>query len=125
MRLANPSSIVSDQQFSAFRWDTLRARRTSVQPARRYWRGRGVGGSSAINGQIAIRGVVEDYDEWAALTGDDRWNWENVLPVFKRHEDNFRGAGEHHGAGGELRVEPDVFELLNVEVGDRVLAVAR
>ena len=44
MRLANPSSIISDQQFSAFRWDTLRARRTSVQPARRYWRGRGVGG---------------------------------------------------------------------------------
>ena len=70
-----------------------------------YARGRGLGGCSLINAMLYLRGQARDYDEWAALTGDEHWNWENVLPVFKRHEDNFRGAGEHHGAGGELRVE--------------------
>ena len=47
-----------------------------------------------------------DYDEWAQVTGDAGWSWQNVLPVFMKSEDHWRGADEKHGQGGELRVEP-------------------
>ncbi|NGX95453.1 MAG: choline dehydrogenase [Candidatus Afipia apatlaquensis] len=70
-----------------------------------YPRGRVLGGSSSINGMIYMRGQREDYDDWARITGDDGWRWDNVLPFFKRSEDHHRGANEFHGAGGEWRVE--------------------
>ncbi|WP_059410928.1 GMC family oxidoreductase [Cupriavidus basilensis] len=70
-----------------------------------YPRGRVLGGSSSINGMIYMRGQREDYDDWARLTGDDGWRWDNVLPLFKRSEDHHRGASAFHGAGGEWRVE--------------------
>ncbi len=70
-----------------------------------YPRGRVLGGSSSINGMIYMRGQREDYDDWARLTGDDGWRWDNVLPLFKRSEDHHRGPSEFHGAGGEWRVE--------------------
>jgi choline dehydrogenase len=67
-----------------------------------YWpRGRGLGGSSSINGLIFIRGQREDYERWAAL-GNPGWGWHDVLPYFKKSEDNQRGASEYHGAGGPL-----------------------
>lgn len=70
-----------------------------------YSRGKVLGGSTSINAMIYMRGQERDYDEWAALTGDEGWSWQNVLPVFKRSEDYWRGADEMHGAGGEWRVE--------------------
>ena len=70
-----------------------------------YPRGKVLGGSSSINGMIYMRGQARDYDEWAHLTGDAAWRWENVLPVFKGNEDYHRGADAFHGAGGEWRVE--------------------
>jgi choline dehydrogenase len=66
-------------------------------------RGKGLGGSSAINGMICIRGHRADYDEWAAL-GNKGWSYEEVLPYFKRSEDNSRGADRYHGQGGPLLV---------------------
>jgi choline dehydrogenase len=54
---------------------------------------------------IYMRGQSRDYDQWAQLTGDDAWRWDNVLPAFKQHEDHYLGADEMHGAGGEWRVE--------------------
>lgn len=72
--------------------------RTGYQP-----RGRGLGGSSAINAMVYIRGHQWDYDNWAAL-GCDGWSYDDVLPVFKRCEDNARGANPYHGAGGPLSV---------------------
>jgi choline dehydrogenase len=71
-----------------------------------YARGRVLGGCSSINAMIYMRGQARDYDEWAQLTGDSGWSWSSVLPVFRQHEDFFRGADEVHGAGGEWRVEP-------------------
>ncbi|AHG65246.1 choline dehydrogenase [Advenella mimigardefordensis DPN7] len=71
----------------------------------RYPRGRTLGGSSSINGMIYMRGQSRDYDQWASLTGDDAWCWENVVPTFKRHEDHHAGASDLHGANGEWRVE--------------------
>ena len=70
-----------------------------------YPRGRVLGGCSSINGMIYMRGQKEDYEDWASLSGDAAWSWDQVLPVFKRSEDYHRGADEFHGAGGEWRVE--------------------
>ncbi len=67
-------------------------------------RGRGVGGSSLINAMIYIRGQREDYDGWADA-GCTGWSWSEVLPYFRRAEDNGRGADALHGTGGPLRVE--------------------
>ncbi|TMM48076.1 GMC family oxidoreductase [Qipengyuania marisflavi] len=70
-------------------------------------RGRGLGGSSATNGMVYIRGNSWDYDNWAAL-GCTGWAWDDVLPVFKRAEDNQRGADAFHGVGGPLHVREQV-----------------
>ena len=67
-----------------------------------YWpRGRGLGGSSSINGLIYVRGQPEDYDRWAA-EGNRGWGWRDVLPCFVRSEGNSRGASDAHGADGPL-----------------------
>lgn len=70
-----------------------------------YPRGKVLGGCSSINGMIYMRGQARDYDLWAQLTGDASWRWENVLPVFRKSEDHYKGADACHGAGGEWRVE--------------------
>ncbi|MBB3678259.1 choline dehydrogenase-like flavoprotein [Modestobacter versicolor] len=67
--------------------------------------GQAAGGSSSINAMIYVRGAAADYDEWAELTGDPAWSYAEVLPLFRRGEDNSRGADEFHGTGGPLRVE--------------------
>jgi choline dehydrogenase-like flavoprotein len=69
-----------------------------------YPRGKVVGGSSAINAMVYMRGQAGDYDNWRQL-GLPGWSWDDVLPYFKKHEDNFLGASEHHAIGGEWRVE--------------------
>jgi len=70
-----------------------------------YPRGRVLGGSSSINAMLYLRGQARDYDEWAQVTGDSGWSWRNVLPIFMKSEDHWRGADEKHGEGGEWRVE--------------------
>jgi choline dehydrogenase len=70
-----------------------------------YPRGKVIGGSSSINAMIYMRGQAADYDHWRQL-GLAGWGWDDVLPFFKRHEDNFLGASAHHAVGGEWRVEP-------------------
>ena len=70
-----------------------------------YPRGKVLGGCSSINGMIYMRGQQFDYDRWADATGDDRWRWDKVLPLFLRTEDHHGGASNFHGAGGEWRVE--------------------
>lgn len=69
-----------------------------------YPRGKVIGGCSAINGMISMRGQAADYDHWRQL-GLAGWGWDDVLPVFKRLDDHFLGDTEHHGKGGEWRVE--------------------
>ncbi len=70
----------------------------------KYPRGKVVGGSSAINAMISMRGQTEDYQHWQQL-GLTGWGWDDVLPVFKRLDDHFMGETPMHGAGGEWRVE--------------------
>mgnify|MGYP003693928633 CR=1 FL=1 len=66
-------------------------------------RGKGLGGSSAINAMVYIRGHRTDYDQWASL-GNAGWSFTDVLPYFKRSEDNADFDGEYHGKGGPLAV---------------------
>ena len=69
-----------------------------------YPRGKVMGGSSAINAMICMRGQAADYDGWRSM-GLDGWGWSDVLPIFRRLEDHFLGESEHHGTGGGWRVE--------------------
>jgi len=70
-----------------------------------YPRGKVIGGSSAINAMVYMRGQAADYDHWRQL-GLTGWAWNDVLPYFKKHEHHFLGASDLHAIGGELRVEP-------------------
>ncbi|HZX83960.1 MAG TPA: GMC family oxidoreductase N-terminal domain-containing protein [Reyranella sp.] len=80
----------------------------------KYPRGKVIGGCSAINAMISMRGQAQDYDHWRQL-GLPGWGWDDVRPVFKRLDNHFLGDTEHHGAGGEWRVEqPRVqWDVLN------------
>ncbi len=69
-----------------------------------YPRGKVIGGCSAINAMIYMRGQAQDYDGWRQM-GLAGWGWEDVLPLFKAQEDHFGGASALHGSGGEWRVE--------------------
>jgi choline dehydrogenase len=66
-------------------------------------RGKVLGGSSALNGLLYVRGQPEDYDRWAGL-GNPGWAYDEVLPYFKKSEDNSRGADAFHGIGGPQKV---------------------
>ena len=68
--------------------------------ALRYPRGKTLGGCSSINGMIYMRGQSRDYDQWAQMTGDSAWTWDNALPYFKLHEDHYKGVDDLHGARG-------------------------
>src|ERR1700761_8569598 len=69
-----------------------------------YPRGKVIGGCSAINAMISMRGQAADYNYWRQL-GLKGWAYDDVLPVFRRLEDHFLGESEHHGAGGGWRIE--------------------
>ena len=75
-------------------------------------RGKVLGGTSSINGMVYMRGNPADYDEWRQR-GCTGWDWDSVLPYFKKAEDQQRGPNEFHGVGGPLRVsdQPARFEL--------------
>lgn len=72
-------------------------------------RGKVLGGSSSLNGMVYIRGHRWDYDHWREL-GNEGWSYAEVLPYFKRSEDNVRGASLYHGAGGGLKVSDAPFK---------------
>ena len=80
-----------------------------------YPRGKTLGGSSSINGMLYIRGQSNDYDYWRQL-GNVGWSWEDVLPYFKKSEDNQNGENEFHGVGGPIKVEKirSTFKVLDL-----------
>ena len=83
-----------------------------------YPRGKVIGGCSAINAMISMRGQAADYDHWRQL-GLSGWGYDDVLPAFKRLEDHFLGASEHHGAGGGWQIEaPRLSWAILDAVGD-------
>jgi choline dehydrogenase len=83
-----------------------------------YPRGKVIGGSSAINAMISMRGQAADYDHWRQL-GMTGWGYDDVLPAFRRLEDHFLGESEHHGSGGGWRIEaPRLSWAILDAVGD-------
>ena len=87
-----------------------------------YARGRVLGGCTSINGMIYMRGQAEDYDGWAESTGDDRWSWDRVLPLFRETEDHWAGETKLHGDKGNWRVEK---QRLRWEILERVIEAAQ
>src|SRR6185437_10845664 len=89
---------------SSLDWDLLGEREPALNGRRLYLpRGRMIGGSGSMNAMIYLRGHRLDYDDWAA-NGAEGWRYDDVLPYFKRAEDNERGEDAFHGVGGPLRV---------------------
>lgn len=101
----NPIPIIHNREFQEkWQWPDLLSRRVAGQQPHFYWRGKGLGGSSMMNGQIAIRGVADAFDEWASL-GCTGWSSREVMPLFSVIEDDLE-LGDHpgHGRGGPLPV---------------------
>jgi choline dehydrogenase len=91
-------------------WVNLTARRNIHQSFEFYWQGKGVGGSSAINGQVAFRPPPDDFDEWEKA-GCVGWGWDDVLPYFIRLEDDeMFGDEPHHGRGGPVPIVREPVE---------------
>jgi choline dehydrogenase-like flavoprotein len=89
---------------SGLDWDLYGEEEPGLGGRRLYLpRGRVIGGSSSINAMIYLRGHRADFDEWAE-SGCTGWSYDEVLPYFKRSEDNERGESEFHGVGGPLTV---------------------
>jgi 5-(hydroxymethyl)furfural/furfural oxidase len=101
IRIPNPLRAISDDNY---RYPRLMARRTERQEPRLLWRGRAIGGSSTINGQIAIRGIPEDFEDWLAQ-GARGWGWNEVLPYFRKLETDVDfGDKPYHGKHGPIPV---------------------
>ena len=101
IRIPNPLRAIGDDNY---RYPRLLARRTERQEPKLLWRGRAIGGSSTINGQIAIRGIPDDFEDWANA-GATGWGWNDVLPYFcKLESDGDFGDAPYHGRTGPIPV---------------------
>jgi choline dehydrogenase len=93
------------------------------KPVRQWFRGRTLGGSSAINGMIYMRGQPSDYEDLAALTSDD-WNWDRMLEAFKAVEDHGLGPSVNRGIGGPLKITPFAHDCGSEEVMEAAMKSA-
>jgi choline dehydrogenase-like flavoprotein len=126
VRTPNPIPIIHKREFQEkWQWPHLLTRRVAGQEPRFYWRGKGLGGSSMMNGQIAIRGVADAFDEWAAL-GCTGWSAKDVMPLFSVIEDDLEfGDRPGHGRGGPLpiyRAPPQTWGPIDSGLRDAALA---
>jgi 5-(hydroxymethyl)furfural/furfural oxidase len=104
MKSANPLAIMDPARFPQFTWPELLVRRTSHQAPRVYDRGRGAGGSSSINWQVAHRAMLEDFDGWAEQ-GCTGWTGEELLPAMNRLENDLDfGDAPYHGNSGPITI---------------------
>lgn len=103
-RSPNPVNAIMDSSYQTFLWEGHLATRTEAQEPYLYWRGKGMGGSSTVNGQIAIRPPIEDFDEWAAA-GCTGWSSGEVMADFVTLEfDDSFGEEHYHGITGPIPV---------------------
>ena len=101
MRWLNPGVVITDERFPSLRFPALMARRTTAQEAGLLWRGRGLGGSSTVNGILAIRALPEDHDGWEL----DGWRWVDMLACYRRLEHDYdHPDDEWHGSSGPLPI---------------------
>ena len=94
-------------------WPALVARRAAGQLESLYARGRGAGGSSAVNAMGCIRGTADDYDRWAGELGCGGWGWPEMLRTFLMVEDDADyGGDDAHGKGGPIPLQRVPFDAL-------------
>ena len=99
-----PAGLAKLMLFKSINWSYQTEPEPALNNRRLYWpRGRVLGGSSSINAMCYSRGHRSDYDDWERL-GNPGWGWQDVLPYFKRSEDQARGPSDLHGVGGPLSV---------------------
>jgi choline dehydrogenase len=124
MRSANPFNLILPKHFQdKYMYTDLLARRTKRQQHRIYWRGKGMGGSAAVNAQIAIRGLLHAFDRWADM-GCEGWSGKDVLPFFMKLEDDPIVAN-YHGKGGPIPIYRAPLETWgNVDKAMRESAMA-
>jgi choline dehydrogenase len=122
-----PMGILWMMRSKVLNWNFYTQGEPELAGRRLFWpRGRTLGGSSSSNAMCYLRGHPADYDQWAAL-GNPGWSFAEVLPYFKRSENQERGASEFHGVGGPLNVADlrspsrltDVFVHAGMEAGLR------
>lgn len=110
-------------------WNYNTAAQTELNNREMYWpRGKILGGSSSINAMCYIRGAQQDYDHWSQL-GATGWGWDEVLPYFKKSENQQHGASEYHGDKGPLSVNDlrhkcelsESFVAAADEVGEKIV----
>ena len=122
VRSLNPGLVIGAAKFDELQYPALQARRTRAQEPELLWRGRGMGGSSTINGILAIRPVPEDHDEW----GLPSWRWDDVLPAYKRLEtEHDFGADPWHGTDGPIpifRIPQERWGAVDLALRDAALA---
>ena len=99
-----PAGLARLVNFKSINWGYETEPEPNLNNRRLYWpRGRVLGGSSSINAMCYVRGHGSDYDDWRDM-GNPGWGFDDVLPYFRRAEDQARGESEMHGAGGPLGV---------------------
>ena len=104
MRSLNGWRALDASALAEFQWEGLESQRSPTQEPRPHVRGKGLGGSSVVNGMIAIHAMADDYERWAAY-GNPGWSFEDILPARRRMETdlNFPDA-PYHGADGPIPV---------------------
>jgi choline dehydrogenase len=122
IRSVTPGAISLVQSFAqTHTYPNLMARRSSVQEPMQYFRGRGIGGSSSINGLFAIRATVDDFDGWAKL-GCTGWGYDDVLPLLRAMENDLDfGTEPYHGTDGPTpvrRPRREDFALLEASIDE-------
>jgi choline dehydrogenase len=117
--LKMPAGFASLGDKSPYNWRYETTPQTHCNNRRMYWpRGKTLGGSSAINAMLYVRGNAWDYDHWRQL-GNEGWSYNDVLPFFKKAENNERGGDQFHGTGGLLNVADQADPL---KINDAFLA---
>lgn len=102
---AGVAQLLNDERFN---WRFVTEAIPSLDGRTVRWaRGKTLGGSSAINGMVYMRGHPLDFDHWASL-GNEGWGWDDVLPYFKKSERNERGASDFAGGDGQMSVSDPV-----------------
>jgi choline dehydrogenase-like flavoprotein len=121
LRSLNPGLVIGAEKFDDWQYPELTARRTDAQEPMLFWRGRGLGGSSTINGIIAIRALPDDHDRWGP-----GWTYLELLPYLCRLEDDVDfGAAPYHGSGGPVpvwRMPQEAWGPIDVALRDAALA---
>lgn len=105
-------------------WEYYTEPQSKLNDRELYWpRGKVLGGSSSINAMIYMRGHPDDYDDWASF-GNEGWGYDDLMPYFKRAQNQERGESAHHGTGGPLTVtelrSPNELSRTFVEAGEAI-----